>query len=128
MTTAPFTRVVGASRPQAPFTTPLERSARGSARRVDGEETERSGVPQPLAPLRGVGGVVGLAAGREEPRESRSGQTEEPTGLGLGLRRDVLGEKWEAGEPVVTIQRRGPPAGWELKQLCVGPTIGEAVG
>ena len=69
MTTAPFSRVVGASRPQVPSTTPLERSARGSTRRVDGEDKERSGVPQPLAPLRGASGVVGLAAGREAPGE-----------------------------------------------------------
>jgi hypothetical protein len=69
MTTAPFARVVGASRPQAPVTTPLERSARGSARRADGEDKERSGVPQPPAPLHGAGGVVGLAAGRGAPSE-----------------------------------------------------------
>lgn len=50
-----------------PSTTPLERSARGSARRADGEDKERSGVPQPLAPLRAAGGVVGLAVGREAP-------------------------------------------------------------
>lgn len=76
MTTAPFARLVGASRPQVPTTTPLERSARGSARRADGEDKERSGVPQPPAPLRGAGGVVGLAAGREAPCERRSRQSE----------------------------------------------------
>jgi hypothetical protein len=83
MTTAPFARLVGASRPQAPSTTPPERSAGGSARRADGEETERSGVPQPLAPLRGAGGVVGLAAGREASGEwcgASSSAEEEPLG------------------------------------------------
>jgi hypothetical protein len=34
-----------------------------------GEDKERSGVPQPPAPLHGAGSVVGLAAGREGPGE-----------------------------------------------------------
>jgi hypothetical protein len=72
MATAPFARLVGASWPQAPSTTPLERRARGADRRADGEDKERSGVPQPLAPLRGAGGVVGLAAGQEAPERETS--------------------------------------------------------
>ncbi|MGH8925031.1 MAG: hypothetical protein ACRDWA_10400, partial [Acidimicrobiia bacterium] len=43
------------------------------AGRADGEDKERSGVPQPLAPLRGAGGVVDGACGREAPTRQAKG-------------------------------------------------------
>lgn len=104
-----------------PSTTPLERSARGSARRADGEDKERSGVPQPLAPLRGAGGVVGLAVGREAPKASGSGQSVVAgTGIELRMKRPPEGKK--LGEQPAGSDAFCSAASWAPLQLCTRRT------
>lgn len=100
-----------------PSTTPLERSARGSARRADGEDKERSGVPQPLAPLRGAGGVVGLAVGREAPKREPSGQSES-IGMWLAVRWVGPDRGQELELPALQSDELGIAASWAALQLC----------